>query len=266
MEAFWTLTIFTVLAQAAAGMAILKGLCPKGEENKFSLWTFTAITLLAIGTIISTFHLNSPFRGYLALVNPLDSWLSLEIYSVVLFGLTLVACFFTKVYIVRVISGIAAIFMVFVMSQVYMTTNAVAWESLNTPVAFYTTTLLLGAIGLFFASIISRDDKIAVLTGPLPKLISIFVVLRMVAVAVLVLRSEVKADIMLMDAHITLTLLGAVVGLVFMMQRMLKHMAVSAGKKMPCVSCCAIVMFVLVIAGELFGRLMFYMLYTNSGL
>jgi len=267
MEEFWSLTLFTVLAQAAAGMAILKGLCPKGESKKFSLWAFIAIVLLAIGTIVSTFHLNSPFRGYLALANPFGSWLSLEIYSVVLFGLTLVACFVSRAYIVHVISGVAGIFMVFVMSSVYMAvSNAASWESYNTPVNFYATTLLLGAVGLFTASLISREDKVAVLLGPLPKLIALFVVVRMAAMAVLVLLAETQADIMLMDTHITLTLFGAVFILVYIMQRMLRHVSTSAGQKMPCVSCCAITMFAFVLVGELSGRLMFYMLYSGAGL
>ena len=266
MEGFLTLTGFTVLAQAAAGMAILKGICPKDVAHKFSLWTIVAVILLTAGTIISIFHLNSPFRGYLALLNPFSSWLSLEIYSVVFFGLTLLGCFFCKLYIVRLVSGIAGAFMIFVMSEVYMATNAISWGTWNTPVNFYASALLLGAVGLFCTSLISKEDKVSVLTGPLPKLIGFFVIVRMVAVALLVLRAEVKADVMLMDAHITLTLLGAVVILVFIMQRVLKYMVAPAGKKMPCVSCCGIMMFVLVVAGELSGRLMFYLLYSNSGL
>ena len=266
MEGYLTLTGFTVLAQAAAGMAILKGICPKGETEKMSLWVFTAIVLLTVGTIISVFHLNSPFNGYLALLNPLESWLSLEIYSVVFFGITLLGCLFTKVYITRLISAIFGAFMIYVMSEVYMSTRALSWETWNTAVNFYASALLLGSVGLFCTSLINKKEKVSVLTGPLPKLIAIFVVVRMVATALLVLRSEVKADVMLMDLHITLTLFGAVVMLVLIMQRILSYMANPTGKKMPCVSCCGMMMFAFVIAGELSGRLMFYMLYSNYGL
>lgn len=266
MEGYLTLTGFTVLAQTAAGMAMLKAICPKGETKKFELWVLAAILFLGIGTLFSLFHLNSPFRGYLALANPMDSWLSAEIYSVVLFGLSLLACAVVKTHIPRVISGLLGAFMIYTMSEVYLFTNAISWGTWNTPLTFYTTALLLGAVGLFATSLIAKKDNIAVLLGPLPKLIGLFVVLRMVAVGLLVLRSEVKPDIMLMDTHITLTLIGAVLILICIMQRVLKYAADPIANKMPCVSCCGILMLAFVLVGELSGRLMFYMLYSNTGL
>ena len=266
MEGYLTLTGFTVLAQTAAGMAILKAICPKAERIKFDPWVLVAIVLLGLGTLISLFHLNSPFRGYLALANPFNSWLSAEIYSVVFFGLTLLASFASTSYLVRLLSAIAGGFMIFVMAEVYMFTNAISWGTWNTPVTFYSTALLLGAVALFSTGILSKKDNVHVLLGPLPALIGILVIVRMVAVALLVLRSEVKADIMLMDMHITFTLLGAVFVLIRIMQRVFKYKMDPVGKKMPCVSCCAIGMFTFVVIGELAGRLMFYMLYSNTGL
>lgn len=266
MEGYLTLTGFTVLAQTAAGMAILKALCPKSETKKYELWVLVAIILLGVGTILSMFHLNSVFKGYLALSRPFGSWLSAEIYTVIFFGLTLLASFASKAYILRVISAIAGAFMIYVMSKVYMFTNAPSWGTWNTPVTFCTMAFLLGAVALFSTSLVIKKDKIAVLLGPLPKLIGVFVVLRMVAVALLVLRSDVEPNVMLMDTHITLTLFGAVVILIGIMQRVLKFIANPIGKKMPCVSCCGILMFAFVLMGELSGRLMFYMLYSNTGL
>ncbi len=266
MEGYLTLTVFTILAQTAAGMAILKGICPRAQDSKFSPWTILAIILLACGTVASMFHLNFPLRGYLALSNPFESWLSLEIYSVLGFGITLLLCFFSSAYILRLISGIAGGFLVFVMGEVYRNTSAVSWETWNTPVNFFTSALLLGAVALFCTSLLCKKDKVASLTGPLPKLIGFFVICRMVALALLVQRSEVKPEIMLMDAHITLTVFGSVVILVGIMQRMLKYLADPIDKKTPCLSCCGILMLLFVIAGELSGRLMFYMLYSNTGL
>lgn len=267
LEGFLTLAGFTVLAQAAAGMAIIKALCIKGENLKFELWVFAAILLLGAGTGVSLFHLNYPLRGYLALSNPLESWLSLEIYSVMFFGFTLLLCFIFKTYFLRLLSGIAGAFMVFVMSEVYMFTNSITWDTWNTPVNFFTSALLLGAVSLFSVSLMGKKDKAPLFLGCLPKLIGILVLLRMVAVALLVLRTDSQADVMLMDGHITLTLFGAVVVLTCIMQRFFRYMVDPANnKKAPFLSFWGLAMLLFVFVGEFSGRLMFYMLYLNTGL
>lgn len=232
-QGFLSLTVFTVLVQCAAGMAILKALCPRSERKRalgksgFGLWAFFAGIFVLIGTGVSLLHLNDPMRAPFALSNPLESWLSMEIYAVSFFGLTLLPCLFAKKYIFRLLCGLAATFVVFTMAQVYFLTNVSAWVSVNTYVTFYSTTLLLGAVGLLTTSLLMRKDKISVLSGILPKLILFFLLVRMVSVALLVLRAEragIQTNVPLMDIHITLTVLGAGFLLICMMQTSMKYM------------------------------------------
>lgn len=230
LEGFIVLTVFTVLAQCGAGMAILKAIIPhssKHVKSGFQLWALVAGILVLVGMGVSMLHLNDPMRAPFALLNPLESWLSMEIYAVAVFGFTLLLCLFSKKYVLRLLSGLAGAFMVFAMAKVYVQTSSITWSTINTYVTFFSTALLLGAVALLFISLITHKKKMRVLTGILPKLILLFLVARMVAVALLVLRSErmgVAANVPLMDLHISLTILGAGFILVCMMQSAMKSM------------------------------------------
>ncbi len=264
MDGFISLTIFTVFAQAAAGMAMLMALCPNAkEEHKYSPWLVAAIVLLGIGTIASVFHLNNPFKSYLALSNFSSSFLSYEIYAVMAFGIALLASVFVKKYFVRAIAGVLGALLVYVMSEVYSSTSSITWSTPNTLVTFFTTSLLLGSVVLFAVKMISSSDKVKTATGCLPKLIAVALACRVISVALLVRASEVKADVMLLDLHLTLSVIASALLPIMLIQGIAK--ASKDGKQ------CSgfiysIAMIVLILIGEMSGRMMYYMLYTNFGM
>ena len=122
--------------------------------------------LLAIGPVIilafiaSLFHLGNPFNAYRAVSNLGSSWLSREILSGVLFALTggLFAIMqWRKIgsetlrTIIAWIAALIGLFFVYAMSNVYMMRTVPTWNTWYTPVSFFTTTFLLGALAVAVA-------------------------------------------------------------------------------------------------------------------
>ncbi len=264
MDGFISLTIFTVLAQAAAGMAMLMALCPHTDtEHKYSPWIMSAVVLLGVGTIASVFHLNDPLKAVFALSNFTSSRLTYEIYAVIAFGLSLLVALTLNKVVTKIISGVLGAALVYVMSDVYMLTSSAPWESMNTLVNFYTSAFLSGSVCLFAIKMLASSDNFTVAMGCGPKIIAIAVTARAIAVALLVRASEVKADIMFLDLHLTLSCIAAVLLPIMLLQSVAK--VKSEGKKSKYV-CCLLAMMLFILAGEMSGRMMFYMLYTNFGM
>lgn len=271
MESFWTLTVFTILAQAAAGMAILKGLSPCSCEKRFELWNIVAVVLLGIGTIVSLLHLSRPMFSFYAITNPFSSWLSGEIWSVSILGLCLLVSLIKPHKITRLVSALVAIVMIYVMSQVYATSNVLPWANYLTHASFYTTALVLGSVTLFSLQLLMPcgEDKTAVVNGCLPMTIAFAVFLRIVVVPLQVIRATnagATVDIMLLDTHVSLLMVGAVVFLVMIMQKALRNANNFAEAKKTCYMSGAVMMLVSVWIAELAGRAMFYDLYVNFGM
>ena len=161
------LVTFTILAQMSVGaflvLCVVKffvarkaGVVEADRMGDLSL--IAIIAVLGLGLLASLFHLGSPLAAPRAINNLGSSWLSREILSGSIFfvlgavyaGLQL---FKLGPAILRtVISWLAAlvgIFLVFSMSMVYyVLPTQPSWNNLATPVSFFTTTLLLGALAM----------------------------------------------------------------------------------------------------------------------
>jgi len=160
----WALISFTILAQMSVGAFLVLGVAHffaarsagVAEADRLSDRALLAIgPVLVLGLLASLFHLGNPLNAYRAVGNLQTSWLSREILSSVSF--TLVGALFALMqwrkigtFAVRTaVAGLAALiglFLVYSMSRVYQLPAQPAWDNWGTPIAFFSSTLLLGAL------------------------------------------------------------------------------------------------------------------------
>lgn len=162
----WALIMYTILAQLSVGSFLVLGVVrflaarSAGSEqaDQFSDRILLAIgPVIALGVVASFFHLGNPINAPRAIANLGSSWLSREIFSTLLFaGLGAVFAFlqWRKIGSFVVRNGVAwagalaGLFLVYAMARVYMLQNQAAWNTLATPVLFFTTTFLLGVLAV----------------------------------------------------------------------------------------------------------------------
>lgn len=177
----WALIIFTILAQMSVGSFLVLGvvhyfaLRSTGEEqaDRLSDRALLAIgPVLVLGMLASLLHLGTPLAAYRAVGNLGTSWLSREILFGVLFaalgGLFAIMQWrklasFTLRNVIAVLAALTGIALVFSMSQVYMIEAQPAWNTIATPISFFTTTLLLGVLSVGAAYVanyryVQRED------------------------------------------------------------------------------------------------------------
>ena len=168
----WALITFTILAEMSVGAFWVLGAVhyfsarKAGAEqaDRLSDRALLAIVpVLALGVLASLLHLGNPLNAYRSVTHLSTSWLSREVLSTVLFlvvGGVFAFMQWKKIasFAVRnVLAWIAALiglFLVYSMSNVYLLPTQPAWNTMATPVSFFTTTLLLGvlAVGAAFVA------------------------------------------------------------------------------------------------------------------
>jgi anaerobic dimethyl sulfoxide reductase subunit C len=175
----WALVAFTILAQMSVGSFLILGIVhffaarAKGEKpaDELSDRALLAIfPVLALGLLASLAHLGNPLNAYRAVTNVGTSWLSREILCGVLFAVT--GALFALMQwrkiassaVRNVIAWVAALIglvLVYSMSMVYMIPTRPTWDLVTTPLAFFTTTLLLGvlAVGGAFVATYAHDRR-----------------------------------------------------------------------------------------------------------
>lgn len=160
------LIAFTLLAQLSVGSFLALGIIHYFASRKVSVEEvdqlsdrslLTISIIMALSLVTSLFHLGNPIRAYLAVSNLSTSWLSREILLGVIFAI--LGALFTVMqwrkiasFAVRnVIAWLAALVglaLVYSMSRIYMLPTQPAWNTWATPVTFFTTTFLLGALAM----------------------------------------------------------------------------------------------------------------------
>lgn len=167
------LVIFTIAAQMSAGSFIVLGLIhllgakiPAETMNKITDPALYAIgPLLILGMGASLLHLGSPLRAANSVLHLGGSWLSAEIVSGPTFaalGAAFAILQWRKIgshalrQALAVVTAVVGAFLVYAISQVYSLRTVPAWATFHTPVRFFITAFLLGglAVGaaLVFAS------------------------------------------------------------------------------------------------------------------
>ena len=162
----WALISFTILAQMAVGSFLVLGVvhllaarqAGTAEADRLSDRALLAIgPVIVLSLIVSLFHLGNPLNAFRAIANLGTSWLSREVLCSVLF--TVVGgvfalmqwrkvASFTARNLVAWLAALIGLFLVFAMSQVYALPVQPAWNTLATPVSFFATALLLGALAM----------------------------------------------------------------------------------------------------------------------
>ena len=170
-----SLVIFTVLAQASAGLCLMLVLMKLGgaitSHEVMAKGYLTALVLLGVAGIASITHLGQPFRvmnvmSGLAHGSPL-SW---EIAAVTVFGglafitgaLNFKGHPLGEFILLPVITAVFGLLMVYAITQVYTLQTVQAWNTQWTLVQFMTSALLLGCVlGTVLLSFDNQSSELA---------------------------------------------------------------------------------------------------------
>jgi anaerobic dimethyl sulfoxide reductase subunit C (anchor subunit) len=160
------LVIFTILPQMAVGSFVVLGvihLFARRTADSATLDKLSDPALYAIGPVMvlglaaSILHLGNPINALNTISHLSTSWLSREIFlgsSFAALGAAFAICQWFKWFtplLRQILAGITALVglgLVYVMSMVYMLPTVPAWDTWATPVSFFTTTFLLGALNV----------------------------------------------------------------------------------------------------------------------
>ena len=302
----WALVIYTILVQMAVGSFIVLGLmhylarAKSGQEqaDKLSNRALLAIgPVLVLGTIASLLHLGSPLDSFRAISNLGSSWLSREIAFTVAFiivGAVFAFMQWRKIStsnirnLVALVAVVLGLGLVYSMTRIYMQRTTPSWDTIATPISFFTTTFLLGVLAIgaaFFANYAYLESKksddagtqkellrasLQVIAVMAVVLVGIHLVVTPLTIAYLANSDAVaaveSANTMIEDYGILLALrlvlafLGAGIAGAFMYgsttspgrERFAGMLAASA--------------FILVLVAEIMGRFLFYITKTTVGL
>lgn len=270
MEGFISLTFFTVLGQTAAGMAILSAVFePRSDQQRYPLWVLVSLALMVLGGIASVTHLGYFLHSLYTLTNPFSSPLSQEIYSVGIFGGLLFLSLFIRGLWLRILLALSGVLMVYVMSNVYTIENVAPWNSSITLASFFTTAILIGAVFLFavdtFKNKGNKDEILASLTGWKTIVIALAFVARIVLVPLQVIRASTPVNTTLLDSQLTLTGVAVVLGFFLIFRNALRELNQKETCSVPLFTRMVILCLIL-LAGELCGRFLFFSHYVNFGM
>jgi len=299
------LVIFTIIAQMSVGSFVVLGLIHlfgartgRGAIDKVSDPALYAIgPILVLGLLASMTHLGTPIRAINALRHLDSSWLSREILFGLLFAAIGGAFAFTQWFkwltprLRQALAGLAALVglaLIWSMTMVYMLPTVPAWDSWATPARFFATTFLLGSLAVGAALVVTADvrrrrgaaaDEVServimsslrgIAIGAIAMLGVEFVVLPLylgklatdgsaattASAGTLVTTYGGYAVVQLVLVFLGVALLGVFLSRLakrFSTARMLALAPVAA--------------FVLVFAGEIIGRMLFYASYARVGL
>lgn len=169
----WALIAFTILTQMSVGAFVVMGAvhwyvsrkAGSAEADYVSDRVLVVIgATLVLGMVASLFHLGDFLNAPRAINNFGQSWLSREIFTGVAFviiGLVFVLLQWRKIgssalrSAVAIIAAIVGLVFVYFQSRVYMVPIQPAWNSLATPISFFTATMLLGVMAIGPALIVT---------------------------------------------------------------------------------------------------------------
>lgn len=173
----WALLVFTILGQIAAGLMIVLMVVRTYVAAKADIALadrlterplYLVVPIMAVAFLASLLHLGSPLNILRAIPNLGGSWLSREVVIAVIFVVFAGLYAFlqwrkTSTEGLRTAFGwIAAVFalaFIYSMSMVYMIAAQPAWNTLATPLTFLSGSLLLGTLAMATALIFENAGK-----------------------------------------------------------------------------------------------------------
>jgi len=170
------LVTFTILAQMSVGAFVVLGLIQLLGRKRFGTERIDKLSdpalyaigpLMVLGLIASMFHLGNPMNAMNSILGVGHSWLSREIFFGATFAVMGAVFAFAQWkrlatagvrQAFAVVTGLVGIGLVLSMSMVYMLPTVPAWDSIATPISFFTTTLILGvlSVGAALLSVVLR--------------------------------------------------------------------------------------------------------------
>ncbi|WP_373555182.1 dimethyl sulfoxide reductase anchor subunit family protein [Klebsiella variicola subsp. variicola] len=276
----WPLMIFTVFGQCVAGgfivmaLALMTGNLSREQEQRVVGTMFGLWVLMGIGFIASTMHLGSPLRAFNSLNRVGASSLSNEIASGAIFfavggiGWLLAVCkklpagLRSLWLIVTMVLGVIFVWM---MVRVYNTIDTVpTWYTVWTPLSFFLTLFIGGPLLGYLLLRVAGVDGWALRLLPVVTLLALLasiVVVLMQGSELATIRSSIQQASALVPDY----------GLLMAWRMVLLVLALACwcvpqirGRK-PAVSLLSLA-FVLVLAGEMIGRGVFYGLHMTVGM
>jgi anaerobic dimethyl sulfoxide reductase subunit B (iron-sulfur subunit) len=156
----WTLVLFTVFSQTAAGLALFAGglrlwLGGSGETRALDPKILSLIMgLLTTAICLSLLHLGRKRNALRSLLNLQSSWLSREILAATALLIVAAVAWWLTVSVEAAAAGAwarwttvpVAAFFLLGMARVYMQRTVPVWNHWRTPLAFTATAVLLGGL------------------------------------------------------------------------------------------------------------------------
>jgi anaerobic dimethyl sulfoxide reductase subunit C (anchor subunit) len=160
----WSLVFFTVLTQVSVGiilsLVLLGGISGAALSYRTGLVlsnpVLLALLLTGTATLVSLLHLGSPKNAPRALGNLKGSWLSREILAIGVYSACLLLAFVRDwgagmdrhTLDLLAVSALAGIALTWMMIKVYTIATVPAWNTWYTPFSFVSTMLSLGPLAL----------------------------------------------------------------------------------------------------------------------
>lgn len=275
----WPLMIFTVLGQCVAGgfivmaLALLNGVDDRAQQKRVQWAMIVLWVLMGIGFIASILHLGSPLRAFNSLNRIGASALSNEIASGSVFFA--VGGFWWLITVMgkmpaalgklwMILTMVLGVFFVWMMCRVYLIDTVPTWYSVYTPLSFFLTMFiggpLLGYLLLRTAGVTGWGMRLLPVITLAGLIVSTVVVL-LQGMELATIQSSIQQASALIPQYGTLMswrLALLVVALVCWIVPQLKGRQPNVGL--------LTLAFVLVVAGELIGRGVFYGLHMTVGM
>jgi len=158
----WSLIFFTLLSQFGAGLMLYITIIYFFDHQAFQLLPsgvsflapdFLALMVITIAVLFSFFHLGKRLNATNALNHLSSSWLSREIFTVLIFGTCVLLVFLTRkinpavtwlLPTTLLFSAFAGILLVAMISMVYLIPTIPSWNSWHTPLGFCLSALTTG--------------------------------------------------------------------------------------------------------------------------
>lgn len=155
----WPLMVFTVLGQCVVGgfivlgLALILGSLSRGQQQRLHRSMFVLWVLMALAFIASTLHLGSPLRAFNSLNRVGESALSNEIAAGSAF-FAVAGCYWLLAVLDKMpallgkiwltVAMLLGVVFVYAMCRVYAIDTVPTWDHLYTPLGFVLTVLIAG--------------------------------------------------------------------------------------------------------------------------
>jgi len=162
----WALIAFSILVQMSVGAMWVLRVVHYFAARKYGVEAadrlsdralLALVPVIALAFVASLFHLGDPFNAYRAVTNLGSSWLSREIFFGVVFAALVVVFAFLQWRkigsfglrnVIAWLAALVGLVLVYSMFNVYLLQSQPAWNSWATPISFFATTFLLGALAM----------------------------------------------------------------------------------------------------------------------